>query len=379
MSQRLSRRNFLSSSLSHSSCLCALPILSGLIQPGLPSRDPKEVSWLDEIQRRPEAIPANAPELDPVLVDTAGTPIRTLEVWRKRREKIRADWLEFLHPFEVKRDQLPTLTVLEEDRPGGGVIRQLVRYEAEPGQETEAYLLRPSRQTERDRRLPGAVVFHSTVDHSIRQPAGVEGRPEKAFGLQLARRGHVVFCPRNFLWPNNGKLAAKQETARFHEHHAKSKGMAKMLHDARLAVDLLAAQPGVDGKRLGAVGHSLGAKEVLYLAAFDERIKVTVSSEGGIGTQFSNWNAPWYLGDTIGAAFRREHHELLALIAPRAFLLLGGNSADGDRSWPFIASALSVYRLFGKTPRLGLFNHKKGHSVPPEAARRIYEWFAAYL
>ena len=68
--------------------------------------------------------------------------------------------------------------------------------------------------------------------------------------------------------------------------------MAKMLLDAVVAVDLLAAMEGVNADRIGTVGHSLGAKEVLYLAAFDERIKVTVSSEGGIGTRFSNWDAP---------------------------------------------------------------------------------------
>ena len=42
-----------------------------------------------------------------------------------------------------KAVRLPgTLTVLEEDRPDG-VVRQLVRYEAEPGLPVEGYLLRP--------------------------------------------------------------------------------------------------------------------------------------------------------------------------------------------------------------------------------------------
>jgi len=108
-------------------------------------------------------------------------------------------------------------------------------------------------------------------------------------------------------------------------------------------------------------------------------LKAAVSSEGGIGTRFSNWDAPWYLGEQIRRdTFTREHHELLALVAPRPFLLLGGNSADGDRSWPFIEAALPVYKLYEGTPRLGLFNHNQGHSVPPEAERRIDEWFDAY-
>lgn len=94
------------------------------------------------------------------------------------------------------------------------------------------------------------------------------------------------------------------------------------------------------------IGHSLGAKEALYLAAFDPRITAMVSSEGGIGTAMSNGDAEWYLGHIVEQpGFAREHHELLALAAPRPFLLVGGGSADGAASWPWIAAGLPVYRL----------------------------------
>jgi hypothetical protein len=154
-----------------------------------------------------------------------------------------------------------------------------------------------------------------------------------------------------------------------------------MLFDAQLAVDLLVAQPQVDARRVGAIGHSLGAKEVLYLAAFDERVRATVSSEGGVGISFSNWDAPWYLGpDAAQAGFSREHHELLALAAPRAFLLIGGDSADGRQSWPYIAAALPIYQLYSPSrARLGLLRHDQGHSVPPLAEQRIDEWFETML
>ena len=125
-----------------------------------------------------------------------------------------------------------------------------------------------------------------------------------------------------------------------------------MLFDAQRGLDVLESLPEVDTNRLGAIGHSLGAKEALYVAAFDPRVKATVSSEGGIGTTFSNWNAPWYLDKQI-TSFGREHHELLALAAPRPFLLVGGDSADGDRSWPYIDAARPVYELFSKPARLG--------------------------
>ena len=332
-----------------------------------------EVPWLAEVQRPPSELPKDAPRLSPLLVDAAGQPIGSLPEWERRRAEIRKTWLEFLGALKAERPQ-PRLEVLEEDRPEG-CVRQLVRYESEPGIPAEGYLLEPASPRGR---VPGVVALHSTVSHTIRQPAGLEGDRQQAFGLKLAQRGAVAFCPRCFLW--TGQDGYERKVAQFQQRHPGCKGMAKMLWDAVRAVDVLASLPEVDTTRIGAVGHSLGGKESLYLAAFDERVKATVSSEGGIGLRFSNWEAPWYLGQEIRAeGFPRENHEVLALAAPRAFLLLGGDDADGAKSWPFIEAALPVYRLYREPPRLGLFNHRRGHSVPPEAERRLYEWFGAYL
>lgn len=338
-------------------------------------RRPHDVPWLAEVQRPPEPPAQPAPPLSPLLVDGAGRQITSADGWRERRAALRTAWLDFLGTLEVRRDQPPRLETLEEDTVDN-VVRKRVRYAIEPGLTTEAYLLAPRNASGK---CPGAVVLHSTVDHSIRQPAGLEGVPEKQFGLKLAQRGFVTFSPRNFLWPQNGRLAAQEETKLFQQRHPKAKGMAKMLYDSQVALDILAAQPQVDPQRIGCVGHSLGAKEVLYLAAFDDRIRATVSSEGGIGTRFSNWDAPWYLGGSIkNEDFQLEHHQLLALAAPQPFLLVGGDSADGKASWPFIAAALPVYRLFGEPARLGLLNHGKGHLVPPDVELRILDWLEAY-
>jgi hypothetical protein len=160
--------------------------------------------------------------------------------------------------------------------------------------------------------------------------------------------------------------------------------MAKMLYDAMRAVDILASLPYVDPGRIGAIGHSLGAKETLYLAAFDPRIKAAVASEGGLGFRSTNWDAPWYLGPAIREEdFSLNHHQLLALIAPRPFLVVAGETgpgaADGDRSWPFIEAALPVWRLYGEPTRLGLLNHHKGHTIPPPVAESMADWLKTYL
>ena len=361
------RRRFLQTS--------AAVMTGGLFSGRAQTPAPKDVEWLGRIQTPPATLPPNAPQLSPLLVD-AGQPIRSLTAWQARRRVLRQWWLDFLGPMPPPTGA-PKWKILEQDAIDG-VVRTRIAYDVEPGVWTEAYLLRPEASSITPR--PAAVVLHSTVAHSILQPAGLGPDSEKAFGLSLARRGFVTLSPRNFLWPVNDRIDSKAETARFQAQHPGAKGMARMLRDAQIAVDLLSALPGVNAQRIGCVGHSLGAKEVLYLAAFDERVRATVSSEGGIGLRFSNWDAEWYLGPAINAPlFTREHHELLALAAPRPFLLIGGDSADGDRSWPFIDAVLPVYRLYGGTARVGLLNHKGGHQVPPDAERAIVEWCEAYI
>jgi dienelactone hydrolase len=335
-----------------------------------------DVPWLHEVIAPPADASGPSPPLGPLLIDHRGRAIATLDEWGRRRTELDRAWRDLLGRLEVERRRRPALEIIAEDHVGD-VARQRVRYLAEPGVETEAFVLTPRGPR---RRRPGAIVFHSTVPESIRQPAGLADAPEKHFGLTLARRGFVTFCPRNFLWPETTWMAAEDETRRFRQRHPRATGMAKMLFDAQLAVDILAALPDVDRNRIGCIGHSLGAKEALYLAAFDRRITAVVSSEGGIGTKMSNWDADWYLGDIVNQpAFVREHHELLALVAPRPFLLVGGDSADGTASWPWLAAALPVYSLHGEPPRLGLLNHKRGHTLPPDVEPRLLEWLETYV
>ena len=367
-----SRREFLALSSSATFGTSAWRLFPGVsIQP---PEGRSDVAWLSEVLQPPQTVSPPSRPLARLLVDENGRAITTVTGWLQRRTALERDWQRLLGSIDVSRVRRPRVEVLEEESLEE-IVRQRVRYDSEPGVPTEAYILK-TRGAKGLR--PGAIVFHSTVPESIRQPAGLADVPEKHFGLALARRGFVTFCPRNFLWPETARMAADEQTRAFRTRHPRPRGMAKMLFDGQVALDILAAQPGVDPKRLGCIGHSLGAKEALYLAAFDQRIRATVSSEGGIGTTMSNWNAEWYLGHGE-SAFEREHHELLALAAPRPFLLVGGDSADGAASWPYVAAAQSVYRLYNEPPRLGLLNHRKGHSVPPEVVPRLLEWLETYV
>lgn len=340
-----------------------------------------DVSWLSEVTKAPSDLPREKiGKLTPLLVDDNGQTLTTREAWERQRTKVRDEWRKFLGPMPEPRPAVK-LEVLKTELLNG-IERTLVRYEGEPGLFVEGYLLKSIANNNETLSRPGIVALHQTTNVSIDEVAGVSGPDSMQIGLKLAKRGFVVFCPRCFLWQEVKSL--NEAVAKHRERHPNSLGMAKMLYDAVRGVDVLESLSDVDKKRIGAVGHSLGAKEALYLAAFDERIKAAVASEGGTAFRSTNWDAPWYLGPAIrDENFSLNHHQLLALIAPRPFLILGGESgngaADGDRSWPLLEAALPVWRLYGEPTRLGLLNHRQGHSISPESFEKIAEWLATYL
>src|SRR5687767_13738549 len=129
----------------------------------------------------------------------------------------------------------PRVEVVSEEREAG-VRRALVRYSVEADATAEAYLLEPAAP----RPWPGALVLHSTVSYHMRQPAGLEGPVQDHIGLHLARRGYAAICPRNYLYGYRGGTF-QEAVARLRERWPKWTGMAKMLWDARRALDVLAA------------------------------------------------------------------------------------------------------------------------------------------
>ncbi|RLS70915.1 MAG: dienelactone hydrolase [Planctomycetota bacterium] len=340
-----------------------------------------DVPWLKEVTTAP-VIPVveNLGKVEMLLQDADGKPITTIQEWEKHRKTIHDRWIKFLGPMPEPRPAVALEILKTESLPT--ITRQLVRYEGEPGIFVEGYLLMPKAAVDSIAKYPAVLAMHPTTNATIDDIAGISGQDTKQFGLALAQRGFIVFCPRCFLWQDVNSLNEAVEKHR--ERHPKTTGMAKMLYDAMRGVDVLESLPLVDRTRIGAIGHSLGAKEALYLAAFDERIKAAAASEGGIGFRSTNWDASWYLGEAIrDPEFPLNHHQLLGLIAPRPFLILGGESgpgaADGDRSWPLINAALPVWKLYGEPARLGLLNHHEGHSVSPQSFERMAEWLTVYL
>ena len=341
--------------------------------------DRGDVAWLPQVVRPPHDLieePANG--LTSLFVDAEGRAITTRAEWERQRHRLRRYWLDFLGPMPSDRPPVKLEVLRRDETPQ--FVRQLVRYEGEPGLWVEGYLLSP--HTAEAGRLPALVAMHATSEHNIEQIAGLAGKSSHQIAPQSCEAGFVVFCPRCFLWQDS--TTYDEAVAKFRQRHPHTLGMHKMLYDAMRAVDVLQSLPNVDRDRIGAVGHSLGAKEALYLAAFDDRVTAAVASEGGIGLRSTNWNAPWYLGAAIEQEdFALNHHQLLAMIAPRPFLIVAGESgpgaADGNRSWPPVAAAQPAYRFYDQPVRLGVYNHGLGHVLNPEIYARIEDWLRTYV
>lgn len=307
--------------------------------------------------------------LETLLQMDDGKAVITSGQWKTRRDELKQTWEQVLGKFPARKPPLRTEVLNREVTPD--FIREHIRYQIEDGIYTDAYLLTPKHPA---RKNPAVVVFHPTTPLHAKGVAGLapEYPEEKWQGVQLVKRGYVVLCPRNYIYGEGADWTgnANRVTAR----HPDWTGMTAMTWDATRAADLLQSLPHVDKNRIGCLGHSLGGKQALYAAAFDERYKACVASELGMGLNSSNWNSPWYFGDALRDRPELDNHQVLALIAPRPFLLLGGDSADTDNSLRYIDAVAPVYELLDAQTNLHFVNHRGGHRYSPEA-RDVAEKF----
>jgi dienelactone hydrolase len=343
-----------------------------LLTPAAPASGPAD--WPALVQKPHLRLPVPDLGLRPLLVTADGQPVTTPQGWDRARAALRAAWLERLGAPPARPAGLDVREEPAEEF--DGYNRQRVSFLAEGDDRVRAWLLTPAGLRAGERR-PAVVVFHPTTKETLDEPAGLGKRAEMALAMHLVRRGYVALAPECYIMKGGGPRAQAEALAKRRPGWT---GLGKMTFDASRCVDFLETVPAVDRARVGCVGHSLGAKEVLFALAFEPRYRVGVFNEGGIGLRMSNWTDPWYLTaamkDHIPAL---ENHQVMALAAPRPLLVLGGDSADGDASWPFVKAVLPVYELLGAGDRVGLYNHRGRHSFPRDARRLAYRWLDHWL
>jgi dienelactone hydrolase len=331
-------------------------------------------SWTDVLQKPYETLPTPDIGLKPLLITVDGRKITTREEWEKQRQLLHTSWRQRLGTPPTPSQGLEIKTEARDDEPDH--VRFLLSFNSEDDDRVRAYLLIPKNLKETEKR-PAVVVFHPTTNDTLREPVGLGKRQEMALALQLVRRGYIALSPECFIMKGGNARSQAQGLARRKPGWT---GLGKMTFDASRCVDYLETLPQVDRARIACIGHSLGAKEVLYAMAFEPRYRAGVFNEGGIGLRMSNWTDPWYLTEAMKPYIPAlENHQVMALIAPRPFLVMGGGSADGTASWTFVKEVRSVYELLGARDRIGLYVHQAGHSFPEKARRLAYAWLDHWL
>ncbi len=244
------------------------------------------------------------------LLELDGKKIATKEAWPPKRSEIEKAWRDRLGPMPKPPKALAART--EQVEKCDGFTRELVSFVSAEGDRIRAYLLIPDGIKEGEKR-PAIVVFHQTTTDTLKEPAGLGTNPTLALGVHLVKRGYVVLCPECYIMKDGGPRVQAEAVGKA---WVGLTGLGKMVFDASRCLDYLESLPFVDAARIGCIGHSLGAKEVLFAMAFEPRYQAGVFNEGGVGLRMSNWTDPWYLTpkmkDHIPAL---ENHQVLALCA----------------------------------------------------------------
>ncbi len=147
----------------------------------------------------------------------------------------------------------------------------------------------------------------------------------------------------------------------------------------------------IDLKHLAVSGCSYAGKMALYCGALDERIALTIAQEPGGGgvdawrvsetlghvETLGNTNFSWfmeslreYAGENT-ARLPMDHHELAALICPRALLVLGNTDYEWlaeESNYVSSAAAREVWKKFGIEDRMGYsIQGGHGHCMLPQS------------
>jgi dienelactone hydrolase len=273
---------------------------------------------------------------------------------------------------------------------------QLVQYAVEQGERINAWLLIPADVNESN---PAIIAIHQHGGEFYlgkSEPAGLTKNRMYHYGLDLCLRGYVVLCPDHLGFEDRRPTEyERHENAylqdggyeRFLFCKYISEGstlQAKYLWDLSRGIDLLQSLDYVDNNRIGAIGHSLGGQETLWLTWFDERIKAAVCScgIGQLKTIFREKINHNFAMFTFGLSKICDIGDLVCDIAPRPFMMSNGYydslfPIDGVEE--IIKQAKRKYQSLQAEEHFCSVVFEDGHSFPDDVKIKAYEWLDKFI
>jgi dienelactone hydrolase len=310
-------------------------------------------------------------------------PVRSRDDWARRRKHILEGMQQAMGPLPDRSKPPPLDVKVDESVDDVMFTRQKITFVAEGADRVPAYLFLPRRAGGEP--MPAMLALHQTTGIGKGEPAGIGGLANLHYGLELAQRGYVVLCPD---YPSFGDY--KYDFAKDNYVSGTMKGIFNHMRGA----DLLASRPEVDPRRMGVIGHSLGGHNAMFVGAFDERLKVIVSSCGWnpfheyYGGKIAGWTSDRYMprlrdvyqlnADLVPFDF----YGIVAALAPRAFF---SNSPVKDSNFEVSgvkkaeAACRPVFELLGAVEALQIRYPDCGHDFPPEIRREAYDFIDRVL
>lgn len=247
----------------------------------LHSANPNE--WLAQFNLAPEAYRDTLGGLAPLAPEGEGAA-----QWPARAKQLQAKWGRILGHPSLQTPPGPEtrlLRTVQEDFYTG----RLMELRTEPDRWEKVYLMIPAKPVQRP--MPVVITPYYDVDTPAGKNLGghlFSTSYVRHFGEQMARRGFAVLAIR--CWDESYGEDEAEAVANLYERHPEWTGLGKWVRDSQRALDYLETVDGLDMKRVGMIGHSLGGKMTLYATAMDPRIRAAVASEPGIGVRFSNYD-----------------------------------------------------------------------------------------
>lgn len=245
------------------------------------------------------------------------------------------------------------------------------------------------------KRLPAVLVLHETDPLGRKAVDGQGNKANRSHARELAQRGYVVIAPD---FPSFGD----SENYDFSMDRYDS-GTMKGIFNHMRCLDLLQSRSDVDPDRLGVLGHSLGGHNSIFLATFDERIKVAVSSCGwtqldyyDIGPEnekkYGGRLGPWaqarympLLRDKFNLENKKipfDFNLMISAIAPRAFFSVSP-SRDANFDYKGVQAGIAlvepVYRALNAMENLQVRYPDDEHDFPVESRKEAYNFIDKIL
>lgn len=255
-------------------------------------------------------------------------------------------------------------------------IKKKILYSTRDLDKVSAYLLVPMPARNN---MPAFVCLHETVPIGKSEVVGDNGNKNMHYGLELVRRGYVVIAP-DFM--NFGEYSYDPYANGYTS--ATLKGIVNHMR----AVDVLTSLEYVDPNRIGCIGHSLGGYNALFLAAFDLRIKIVVSSCGFNSFHFykkgnlANWATKNHMPLILSVYHNNpcempfDFPDVLATLVPRHVIIsapLHDHVFDINGVYPCIKAAKHCYNISNEQNNLKVFYPDTGHNFPDEIREIAYE------